>query len=65
MVAALMHGGMGAGPAMAFLVTGAGTSVGAVSGALLIARRRVVGLVVLLLLGGAAVLGWIAALVLR
>jgi uncharacterized protein len=65
MVAALMHGGMGAGPAMAFLVTGAGTSVGAVSGALLIARRRVVGLVVALLLGGATVLGWIAAVVLH
>jgi uncharacterized membrane protein YraQ (UPF0718 family) len=65
MVAALMHGGMSAGPAMAFLFTGAGTSVGAVSGALLIARRRVVGLVVALLLGGAVVLGWIAAFVLR
>jgi uncharacterized membrane protein YraQ (UPF0718 family) len=64
MVAALMHGGMGAGPAMAFLITGAGTSVGAVSGALLIARRRIVGLVVALLLGGATVLGWTAAVLL-
>lgn len=64
MVAALMHGGLGAGPAMAFLVSGAGTSIGAISGALLIARRRVVGLVVGLLLAGAIILGWIAALTL-
>jgi uncharacterized protein len=65
MVAALMHGGLGAGPAMAFLVTGAGTSVGAISGALLIARRRVVGLVIALLMAGAIVLGWAAVLLLR
>ena len=32
LVAALMHGGMGSGAAMAFLITGAGTSIGAVSG---------------------------------
>ncbi len=64
MVAAPMHGGLGVGPATAFLVSGAGTSVGAISGALLIARRRVVGLVVGLLLAGAIVLGWIAALTL-
>jgi hypothetical protein len=49
---------------MAFLTTGAGTSVGAISGMLLIARRRVVGLVVACLLAGAVVLGWIAATVL-
>lgn len=61
MVAALVRGGLGAGPAMAFLLSGAGTSVGAITGALLIARRRVVGLVVALLLLGAMVLGWIAA----
>ena len=64
MVAALMHGGLGAGPAMAFLTTGAGTSVGAISGTLLIARRRVVGLVVACLMVGAIVLGWIASAVL-
>jgi uncharacterized membrane protein YraQ (UPF0718 family) len=61
MVAALMNGGLGAGPAMAFLVSGAGTSIGAITGLLLIARRRVVGLVVALLLTGAIVLGWVAA----
>jgi uncharacterized membrane protein YraQ (UPF0718 family) len=65
MLAALMDGGLSAGPAMAFLVTGAGTSVGAITGALLIARRRVVGLVVGLLLGGAVGLGSFAALLLQ
>jgi hypothetical protein len=64
MVAALMRGGLGPGPAMAFLISGAGTSIGAITGALLIARRRVVGLVVTLLLLGAIVLGWIAAVAL-
>jgi uncharacterized membrane protein YraQ (UPF0718 family) len=64
MVAALMHGGLGAGAAMAFLVSGAGTSIGAISGALFIARRRVVGLVVGLLLAGAVILGWVATLML-
>lgn len=38
MVAALVHGGLGLGPAMAFLVTGAGTSIGALTGAFVIAR---------------------------
>jgi uncharacterized protein len=60
MVAALMRGGLGAGPAMAFLISGAGTSIGAISGALLIARRKVVGLVIALLFCGAVVLGWLA-----
>jgi uncharacterized membrane protein YraQ (UPF0718 family) len=64
MVAALMHGGLGPGPAMAFLTTGAGTSVGAISGTLLIARRRVVGIVLASLLVGAVVLGWTASIVL-
>jgi hypothetical protein len=43
---------------MAFLVRGAGTSIGAMSGALIIARRRVVSLTVALLLAGAVILGW-------
>jgi uncharacterized membrane protein YraQ (UPF0718 family) len=64
MVAALLHGGLGSGPAMAFLLSGAGTSIGAISGALLIARRRVVSLVVALLFVGAVILGWTAALTL-
>ena len=64
MVAALLHGGLGTGPAMAFLVSGAGTSIGAITGLLLIARRRIVTLVVALLIGGAVALGWTAALTL-
>ncbi|MDH3292816.1 MAG: permease [Acidimicrobiia bacterium] len=64
LVATLMEGGMGPGPAMAFLVTGAGTSIGAISGLFVIARKRVVGLVVGLLFVGALVMGWVAQLVL-
>ena len=64
MVAALVHGGSGLGPAMAFLVTGAGTSVGAITGAFVIARARVIGLVVGLLFAGALVLGWLTGAVL-
>lgn len=60
MVASLVDGGMGVGPALAFLVTGAGTSVGAISGMLVIARARVVALVVGSLVVGAIVLGWLA-----
>jgi uncharacterized protein len=62
MVAALMHGGMGAGPALAFLITGAGTSIGAISGMFVIARARVVALVIGLLTAGALLLGWVAPL---
>jgi uncharacterized membrane protein YraQ (UPF0718 family) len=63
LVASLMAGGMGAGPAMAFLVTGAGTSIGAISGLFVIARARIVALVVAMLLLGAVVLGFAADLV--
>jgi hypothetical protein len=62
MIASLMDGGMGAGPALAFLVTGAGTSVGAFSGMLVIARWRVVALVVGSLWAGSIVLGYLAPL---
>ncbi len=64
MVAALIHGGLGLGPAMAFLVTGAGTSIGAITGAFVIARARVIGLVVALLFAGALVLGGITGAIL-
>jgi uncharacterized membrane protein YraQ (UPF0718 family) len=64
LVSTLMDGGMGPGPAMAFLVTGAGTSVGAISGLFVIARARVVGLVVTSLLVGAVIMGWIAQIAL-
>jgi uncharacterized membrane protein YraQ (UPF0718 family) len=58
LVAAMVDGGMGLGPALAFVVTGAGTSIGAITGLLVIARRRVVGLVVALLFVGAIAIGW-------
>jgi uncharacterized membrane protein YraQ (UPF0718 family) len=60
-VASLMEAGMGAGPAMAFLVTGAGTSLGAISGGLLIARWRILAIVVATLWVGAIVLGLAAS----
>lgn len=62
LLAGLMDGGMGTGPAMAFLVTGAGTSIGAVTGMLVIARRRVVALTVAILLVGAVALGSVTQL---
>jgi hypothetical protein len=46
---------------MAFLVTGAGTSIAAISGALLIARWRVLAVVVGTLWLGGIALGVIAA----
>jgi uncharacterized membrane protein YraQ (UPF0718 family) len=64
LLAGLMDGGMGPGPAMAFLVTGAGTSLGAVTGMLVIARRRVVALTLGILLAGAVLLGLLAQVVL-
>ncbi len=64
LVAAMVEGGMGPGPAMAFIVTGAGTSIGAISGLFVIARARVVGLVVAMLFAGALVLGWTGQLLL-
>jgi uncharacterized membrane protein YraQ (UPF0718 family) len=64
LVASLRQGGMGAGPAMAFLITGAGTSVGALSGGLLIARWRVLAIVVGTLWVGAIVLGLVAQAIL-
>ncbi len=57
LVRGLLDGGMGAGAALAFLITGAGTSIGAVAGTLTIARWRVVGLVVATLWVGAVACG--------
>ena len=62
LVASLMDGGMGAGPALAFLTTGAGTSIGAISGMLLIARWRIVALVIGALFTTACLTGWLAPL---
>jgi uncharacterized protein len=57
LVRALIEAGMSQGAALAFLVSGAGTSAGAIAGALTIARWRVVGLVIGTLWGGAIVSG--------
>jgi uncharacterized membrane protein YraQ (UPF0718 family) len=57
LVRALIDGGMSQGAAMAFLITGSGTSVGALMGALTIARWRVIALVVAVLWIGAVVAG--------
>jgi uncharacterized membrane protein YraQ (UPF0718 family) len=52
-----MDNGMSQGAALAFLISGSGTSIGAITGALTIARWRVVGLVVVILWIGAMVSG--------
>lgn len=53
LVLGLIQGGMSQGAALAFLLCGSGTSLGAVAGALTIARWRVIALVVAILwLGG-------------
>jgi len=58
LVRALIDGGMSQGAALAFLITGAGTSIGAMGGALTIARWRVIALVIGTLWVGAIVLGY-------
>jgi uncharacterized membrane protein YraQ (UPF0718 family) len=57
LVRALIDNGMSQGAALAFLITGAGTSVGALTGALTIARWRVIALVIATLWVGAVVIG--------
>ena len=59
LVRALLDGGMSQGAALAFLITGAGTSIGAMTGALTIARWRVIGLVIGTLWVGAVASGFI------
>lgn len=58
LVKAFMDSGMSQGAALAFLITGAGTSVGAIAGAMTIARWRVVGIVLGTLIVGAIILGF-------
>ena len=58
LIRALLDGGMSAGSALAFMISGAGTSIGAIAGALTIARWRVVALVVGILWIGAIVCGF-------
>ena len=55
----LLDAGMSQGAVLAFLITGSGTSVGAIAGALTIARWRVIGLVLATLLLGAVAFGYL------
>jgi uncharacterized membrane protein YraQ (UPF0718 family) len=59
LVRALIDGGMSQGAAMAFLITGAGTSIGAFAGALTIARWRVIATVIGTLWLGAVSMGYL------
>lgn len=59
LVRAMLDGGMSEGAALAFLITGAGTSFGAVAGALAIARWRVIAIVISTLWVGAVTAGWL------
>lgn len=59
LVRAMLESGMSEGAALAFLITGAGTSIGAFGGMLTIARWRVIGIVVGTLWLGSTILGFI------
>jgi hypothetical protein len=59
LVRAMLDSGMSEGAALAFLITGAGTSIGAIGGALTIARWRVIGIVIGTLWVGSIVVGLI------
>ncbi len=58
LVSAMLDNGMSQGAALAFLITGAGTSIGALGGALAIARWRVIGIVIGTLWVGSILLGF-------
>jgi uncharacterized membrane protein YraQ (UPF0718 family) len=62
LVASFIRGGMAPGAAIAFLITGAGTSIASISGMLVIARWRVVALVIGTLFVTAVATGWLSAL---
>jgi hypothetical protein len=64
LIRALLDNGMSQGAALAFLISGAGTSIGAITGALTIARWRVIALVVGVLWIGAILSGVVFNLVL-
>lgn len=59
LVRAMMESGMSEGAALAFLITGAGTSLGAIGGVLTIARWRIVAIVIGTLWIGSIVIGLI------
>lgn len=58
LVRIFLEAGMSPGAVMVFLITGAGTSIGAVTGALTIARWRVVGMVLATFWVGAVIFGF-------
>jgi len=58
LVSAMLDSGMSQGAALAFLITGAGTSIGALGGALTIARWRVIGIVIGTLWVGSILVGF-------
>jgi len=58
LVRAMLDGGMSQGAAIAFLITGAGTSLGAIAGALTIARWRVLAIVIGCLWVGSILIGF-------
>jgi uncharacterized membrane protein YraQ (UPF0718 family) len=58
LVRSMIESGMSQGSALAFLIAGSGTSIGAIGGALTIARWRVVALVVAVLWTGAILCGF-------
>ena len=57
LVRAMLDSGMSQGAALAFLITGAGTSLGAIGGALTIARWRVIAIVIGTLWVGSILIG--------
>jgi len=63
LVRAMLESGMSQGAALAFLITGAGTSLGALGGALTIARWRVIAIVIGALWLGSILLGFIYNLI--
>ena len=58
LVRAMLDSGMSQGAALAFLITGAGTSLGALGGALTIARWRVIAIVIGTLWAGSILIGF-------
>ncbi|MGE5377099.1 MAG: permease [Bacteroidota bacterium] len=58
LVRAMLDSGMSQGAALAFLITGAGTSIGAIGGALTIARWRVIAIVIATLWAGSILMGY-------
>jgi uncharacterized membrane protein YraQ (UPF0718 family) len=58
LVRAMLESGMSQGAALSFLITGAGTSIGALGGALTIARWRVIAIVIGTLWVGSILIGY-------